>query len=519
MGSASRPGTSLSTPSLEVLAGVGLGIVAATLTVGAMATKGPLPVLVVAAAIPVAAAVILRPRYGMILLIFCMSFVEEFRGGIGDQAAGGDEYLRSERTPFYAATMGVPALYLPDILIGGILLLYVIRTILWRVPMRLPLDKIGMGLLVLGFSVLLSLLVPLGGHEPFGPAVLDLTMIGSIKLPEKNVTDVARYLPVLQFKLFVVLFPSYLIGLFFFREDRDIEQTIKVVGLAMVFTILLAVGRLARDPAMVRSLVPVVFDTGSVALMAMTVFYAIGRWASGHYRAHQGSLQGVFCALLMLVILLSFRRTMWGAIALAIVFFPFILPRHALPRLFVIISIGVCLALLAVVGTPAGQVLLQSIVSRAGETHLNQSSTLYRFAIFAWVVENIGNVPLLGYGLAPLWNEKIYIRFFVTSMENVHSLYIWILTRMGPVGMVASLVALILILVRIREVYRMTRDEHYQILVGVILLSVVMYLFNGFFNPVYANVRHLVPLGLSLALVTQLPQIMARRQSPPAAGP
>jgi O-antigen ligase len=104
-------------------------------------------------------------------------------------------------------------------------------------------------------------------------------------------------------------------------------------------------------------------------------------------------------------------------------------------------------------------------------------------------------------------------------MENVHSLYIWILTRMGPVGLVASLVAMILILVRIREVYRVTRDEHYQILVGVILLSVVMYLFNGFFNPVYANVRHLVPLGLSLALVTQLPQIMARRQSTQAAGP
>lgn len=498
-------------PSLEILAGSGLGIVAAVIVLGAMATKGPLLVLLAAATIPVVAAVILRPRYGMILLIFCMSFVEEFRGGIGDQGAGGDEYLRSERTSFYSATIGIPSLYLPDILVGGVLLLYVIRAILWRLPMGIRLDKIGLGLLILAFSVLFSLLVPLWGHDPFGPAVLDLSMIGSIKLPEKNVSDVARYLPVLQFKLFMILFPSYLVGLFFFREDRDVEQTIKLVGLAMIFTILLALSRLVRDPAMVRSLVPVVFDTGSVALMAMTVFYCIGRWASGHYRAHQGLLQAVFCALLMLIILLSFRRTLWGAIALATLFFPFILPRRALPRLFVIISIGLCLALLAVVVTPAGQVLLQSIVSRAGETNLNQSSTLYRFAIFAWVVENIGNIPLFGYGMAPLWNEKMYIRFFVTSMENVHSLYIWILTRMGLIGVAASAVALILILVRIREVYRTTRDEHYQILVGVVFLSVVMYLFNGFFNPVYANVRHLVPLGLSLALVSQLPQIMARR--------
>lgn len=141
MGSASRPGSSLPTPNLEILAGTGMGIVAAALTVGAMATKGPLPVLLAAVAIPVIAAVILRPRYGMILLIFCMSFVEEFRGGIGEQAAGGDEYLRSERTPFYSATIGIPALYLPDILIGGVLLLYVIRTIVWRMPMRLRLDR------------------------------------------------------------------------------------------------------------------------------------------------------------------------------------------------------------------------------------------------------------------------------------------------------------------------------------------------------------------------------------------
>lgn len=498
-------------PSAEVIFGVALGVVAAAIAIFSMTTRGPIVALIAMVAIPVAAFVVLRPRMGMILLIFCMSFVEEFRGGIGDTNTGGDEQLRSERTPFYAATLGLPALYLPDVMIGGVLLLYLFKTMLWRQPLPFRMDKIATGLAILGTSLLFSVVIPLWGNEPWGPKVLDLSTLGTITLPEKNVSDVARYLAVLQVKLFAILFPSYLVGLFFFREDRDVEQTVKVIGAAMVGTLMLAMFRLGRDPGMVSNLVPVVFDTGSVALMAMAVFYSIGRWASGHYNTKKAIVQAIFCSLLMVFILLSFRRTMWGAIALAILFFPFILPRHALRRLFIIVAVGISLALVLVVVTPAGQALIQSIASRASETHLNQSSTLYRFAIATWVVQNIVDLPLFGYGLAPLWNEKVYIRFFVTSMENVHSLYIWILTRMGLIGILASAVATALILWRIRQVFNSMKDEEYRILVGVIFLSVVMLLFNGVFNPVYANVRHLVPLGLSLALVSCLPDIIARR--------
>lgn len=498
--------------SRQVVVGTLLGLIGVTaLLAGVHSNAGTTMSMVAIAAIPIVVAAFLKPRFGMMLFLFAMAFIEEFRGGIGDTGAGGNESLRSERTAFYAKTLGIPAVYLPDMLVAGLLGLFVFRVILTHRPIDLRLDKIGIGLLLLAFSILFSIAIPLMGPDPFGPAVLDLSTLGSIKLPAKNVANVERYLPILQYKLFFLLFPSYALGLLFFRQERDIAVTIRIVGIAMVATVALGVWRVAQDPGMIRKLVPVIFDTGSVALMAMTIFYLVARWASNHYSAIQASLYGVLSSALMVLVLLSFRRTMWGAIAISLPLFPFLIPRHARPRLFVIVGIGLAIGLLLLAATPPGQALMQSVVSRAGQTHLNQSSTLYRYAIMTWVVNNFFDLPWFGYGLMPMWNEKVYIRFFVISMENVHSLYIWLLIRLGLLGFIISMTAFGLFIVRIREVAKVVRDEHYQIILGVILLSIVMYLFNGVFNPVYANVRHLVPLGLSLALVTRLPAILADR--------
>ena len=176
-------------------------------------------------------------------------------------------------------------------------------------------------------------------------------------------------------------------------------------------------------------------------------------------------------------------------------------------------SIGTCGVLVLLGTTPPGQALLQSLVARVGETNLNQASTLYRFALLVWLVDRFVDLPLFGYGVAPLWGEIVRIRFFVTSMENVHSLFLWILLRTGAAGFAIWSFAFYLILARVLEVFRMVDDDRDRIILGVIFLSIVMLLFNGIFNPVYANVRHIVPLGISLALVTRLPAILARTRA------
>jgi|GEM_PF-2734267 len=494
------PGNLLTNGSIALL----ISLVGAAIVVGGVYFSWAIPVAAMIA-IPVITIIMIRPRWGVVLTVFLLCFIEEFQGGIST-----DMVARSARTGFYAKTLGIPTLYAPDVLIGGLLLLYALRELLWREGLRLKLDKIGIALLLLMASVLLSLAFSFTLPDPFGPPLLDLSLVGSIELPDK----VARLIAVLQIKIFVIIIPAYLLGLVYFRTERDINHMLIAFVCAMAGTVLLASFRLVGDPSLVTSMVAVIYDTASVWLMAMMVFYTVGMWSLGHYRGPRITLQGAFCLLLMLFILLSFRRTLWGAIALATLFFPFVLPRRAYPRLLLLVVIGVIVAAVVLAGTSPGRSILASIVGRLGETNFNEASTLYRFALLVWVIERGADLPFFGYGLMPLWNEQIRLRFFVTHMENVHSLYFWILLRLGVFGLFVCSVSLGLIFSRMKNVYQQLSEERYKLLVGVLFLGIIMVLFSGIFNPVYGRVRFLVPLGFALALVTRLPDIERERSHP-----
>ena len=474
-----------------------VSLIGAVVVVGGTYYSWALPVAFMAAA-PILVCIILRPRWGVVLLVFLLCFIEEFQGGIST-----DMVARSARTAFYAKTLGVPTLYMPDVLIGGLLVLYALRELLWRNGLNLKLDRIGVAFLLVSGTVFLSLIFSFTLPDPFGPARLDLSLLGSIDLPDK----VARLIAILQIKIFLTLIPAYLLGLTYFRTERDIDHMLTAFVAAMAGTILLASFRLVRDPSLVTSMVAVIYDTASVWLMAMMVFYSVGMWSLGHYRSTRITLQGIFCLLLMLFILLSFRRTLWGAIALATLFFPFVLPRKGYARLLLLLVLGGIVATAVLAGTSPGRSILASIIGRLSETNFNEASTLYRFALLVWVVERASDLPIFGYGLMPLWNEQIRLRFFVTHMENVHSLYFWILLRFGPFGLAISSFSLGLVLFRMKAVYHQLNLDRNKMLVTVVFLGIIMVLFSGVFNPIYGRVRFLVPLGFALALVTRLPDI------------
>ena len=156
-----------------------IGTAGATLVV-AVSSFNPLYAVAASVVIPVMAIVVVRPRLGMLLLIFLISFMEEFRGGIGDTKVGGDEALRSERLPFYSVTLGLPGLYIPDVLIGGLTFLYFVKLVLWRERSPFIFDRIGVALLLIAASLFVSIVVSLARSDPFGPMVLDLSSLGSI---------------------------------------------------------------------------------------------------------------------------------------------------------------------------------------------------------------------------------------------------------------------------------------------------------------------------------------------------
>jgi len=491
-----------------------LGISAETLTaflIGAMGAfliyfsiqKGLIASVALMVVIPLLVIVVLFPRIGSLLLIFSMCFIEEFPGGVSEE-----ESERSARTPFYAITLGISALYIPDFMVLGMVALYFMYSIVHRTPIRIQLDKIGIALLMILAAVVMSLFFSAGSAHPFGDPVLDLSLVGVVELPEM----IARMIAVLQFKLFLMVIPSYVVGLYYFQEERDVKHMFLVVALAMLGTVLQAVFRIALDPNMIRSGVTVIYDTASVWFLAMTVFFFAGMWACGKYKPSRSIVIAVFSLAMMVLILLSFRRTMWGAIALAFLFFPFILPRKSWGKLAMLTVMGLCVVSFILVATPMGHTILASVIARLTETTLDNSSTLYRFAIFVWIVNNITEIPLFGYGLEPLWNEIIRIRFFETSMENIHSLFYWILLRLGPIGTLLCSIALGMIFVRLRQVHHMMKQDKYKILVGGVFIGIIMFLFSGIFNPTYGRVRFIVPLGLMLALATRLPHIMANKE-------
>ncbi|HAC34679.1 MAG TPA: hypothetical protein DCF45_09205 [Gammaproteobacteria bacterium] len=489
-------------------------IILFVVTLGAtLAALGPLispiipPVAVVAIIISIVS--VLQPRYGVLLLIFLISFVEEFRGGIST-----DMFERSERTFFYARTLGIPTLYAPDVIIGGLLAVFLIREIFLRRGLPLHVDRISVALALICLAVALSLFFSYIGPEPFGPSILDLSLVGSIELPE----EVARLIAILQYKLFLLFVPTYLLGLFYFNSEQDIKNLLRVVSVAMIGTIALASLRLIRDPSLVTQLVAIIYDTASVWLMALTVFYNVGMWGAGKYTSSQTIVRGIFCLLLILFILLSFRRTLWGAIALATLFYPLILAPKSYAKVLALSSIAAIVALMVLGGTSIGQALLSSVLARLGETNFNEASTLYRFALLVWFVERSADLPLFGYGLKPLWNEQIRLRFFVTHMENVHSLYFWILLRLGPVGFFMSMISLGLILSQIRRLFHMLTQDYLRLLVGVIFLGIIMILFSGIFNPVYGRTRFIVPMAFLLAMLSRLPYILDENQRVASSG-
>ena len=94
-------------------------------------------------------------------------------------------------------------------------------------------------------------------------------------------------------------------------------------------------------------------------------------------------------------------------------------------------------------------------------------------------------------------------------MENVHSIYVWVLIRFGLAGLFMFGAALILVFARIAEVRRILLQDSHRVLVAVIVIFILLVLFSGLFNPVYSSVRAMLPLGIALGLISRLPEIAA----------
>jgi hypothetical protein len=438
-----------------------------------------------------AVLVLLKPDLGMLIFLFTLLVIDEFPSGLGETSE------RSMRTAFYGTSIGIPGVYSTDVFVFGLLTIYLFRSLLLRINLNFPADKASISLLSIGAMAVISVVAAFAGGNPF--AFYQYHIENTATSFDMNARG-AQLIAMFQYKTFSFFFLAYFLGLFFIDSPKKIKMIIYLFFFAVAVNIAVGFVRIGMIPSILTEMKPLFYHSPSSWIFALAIF---GTILGTSYRllSKNQMITMVACSVvLLLFILLSFRRTMWVAIFLAGIVLLFYLPSKFRTKLIVVASLLLTLMLVLIMMTPLGE----AIVNRISETNFEDASTLYRIAIFNFMVDNFLNLPFLGYGPKPLWDVKAQLGGFETNMENVHSFYYWYFLRHGLIGFSIFLVAFGAILIAINSFIKHTRDPIYRVIGTSILLALFMLLFSGLFNPVYGEVRYMILMGVSLAIFSRM---------------
>ena len=432
-------------------------------------------------------------------MFFALIVLEEFPSGVGETAA------RSLRMPFYANSLGIPGFYSPDLLLFGALGLLLIVCILQKKMPQIPRDTIFWSLVSIGLVILISSLWSIVAANPFS----NVYAKASSALYESNERGAALVV-LFHMKNFSYLFFSYLLGLLYFQSLQDLNR-IKIVWVwAIVASIFIGLLRLANNPLIVSNGYPLFYDSPTSWIFSITVFYWLINWIYGKNTQYETIARSGLSLILVLFVLISFRRTMWGGIALAsLCLVPLISFRYRMKYVF-LLGIALLSAIPLMIAIPQ---VLDAVLSRLGSTNVADLSSLYRLALFVWIAENWSKIPFLGYGLKPLWSVEASLGYFRVNLENVHSLYFWVLLRTGVIGCLICGFAFVRGFIHILKIKNSALYEEHGPLLITIILAIVIFMFSGIFNPVYAQIRYVAILGFSLSFISRLPLIRSDRNS------
>jgi hypothetical protein len=472
-----------------------VGAVAAlTLVVVAMFnTKAAIALIV---CIPAAILLASKPHYVVLLFVFCLLVFEEFPSGVGETLE------RSQRTTFYSLSLGIPGLYSTDVFLLVALVMYFLRTLLLREALPWVNNKITTAIIILAltsfictsYSILFNNAINFSTY--YDVALSDLGDFNQAA---------AALIGFFHMKIFSYLFFSYVLGLYFFQSPDNLQLLLKLILFALGVNILVGFIRIALNPGLITSGLPLFYHSPTSWIFSIAIFYFMGQWSAGYISAKRAAILGPGCALLFAFILLSLRRTMWGAMFVASIFFLLLTAAHERKRLYGIASMGLIFVLSVLLLTPIGH----AVLSRAEATNVNDASSFYRLLLFAYFIRSWTDVPLLGYGVKPLWNfQDASVGYFKISLENIHSLYFWILLRFGILGFISTLFASFLIAYEAMKIKWIAGFGPERWLVICVILALIMLLFSGLFNPVYGEARYMVLSGLALAMLSQLPHIL-----------
>lgn len=425
--------------------------------------------------------------------------IDEFPGGLGEVPE------RSLRTTFYSKSVGIPGFYLPDLLLFGFLGLYILQQWAKKSPNPFVFDYIGRSLALLCVCIVLSTFTSLLSFDFGAHYIVQQSTFTSFEINQKGLKLIGFF----QVKLFFAMFPAYLATMVFL-QNHGLKKLMQLFAIAISLASLIGLMRFASKPGLLLSMTPVVYDSATVILFCLCFMHFLYLFFKREYVRGSDILTLIIIGIFLFLILSSFRRTIWGAFILVMMSYAVYLWSLEQKRAFNLLSVVIVMGAL-VMASPIGIKMISLILGRLFETSNSDPSTLYRFVLFKYFVENIGNIPFFGYGIKPLWNEIIRLRFFEANLENVHSLYYWVVLRFGILGMLGFTVAGLLIrnfYKKLRLHYQGTIENQYLRMFGYFFF---MYLFSGVFNPVYAQFRYAFILGVIFACMSYMGKQMRKR--------
>lgn len=439
---------------------------------------------------------LLRPAGIFWLGVIGVLMMEEFPGGLGEVAE------RAIRAPFYATSVVVPGLYLPDLLLSAAIGLVLIERLIGRRPLDLPWDRTAKWLALLTATLVISVVMAFVRENPLdisGPQVILGT---DNEVNERG----AKLIAFFQFKCFSLMMLAYVATLLYVRDDAGLRFTVKVVGFAALAYAVSGLLRLGSHPEWVTHNIPLYVDSISSLMFSLIAFYVIAAWSQGMLSPSRTLWLSALAAVMMLLLLVSFRRTMWGATMLASLPLLAFMPMHK--RNFLLIGGAAAAFVLggAVLLSPAGQAVIEGVSNRLEQTTGGDASAEYRFVLFRHFADTWMDIPLFGYGPKPFWNDLVTQGQFQINLENIHSLYFWLWMRVGHVGLAVFVVGAFMIMAQAWTLTRRASDPRYKVLALMILVYILMFLFNGIFNPGYAQARGVFLMGVALGLLSRVLQ-------------
>lgn len=440
---------------------------------------------------------VLRPRWAFALFIFALLVIEEF------PSVQGETVERSTRTAFYAKSLGLGGLYAPDLWIIALLGIFLFLRLANHRRLGIVVDQIGWALMLIAFMATLSIVLSFTDGDPFAGGIIQETTGVAININEQALKMIALF----HFKLFFMMFAAYLLTQLIIETRAHLQDLLRVCFVGALACVAVGAARIALNPGLIRQGLPLFYDSPSSWFFALFAMYTVVAWAHHLSPPRRIQMMTAISAVLMIFVLVSFRRTMWGAILLASIPLFFWLPSRARGRLVMILGVGFSLLLLIVLATPLRDVILAPVLGRVEQTNVSDVSTLYRLAIAVHIVDNFDTIPLFGHGARPLWNEIAALGFFRTNLENIHSLYWWWLLRTGLIGVLVGAIAIGMIFRQTWKSARTPASPQLRAIGIMIFLAFLMFLFSGIFNPVYAQVRYMVPVGIGLAIATRILQL------------